>query len=96
MGLKALLCCAGGAAGLTLTAAQAVFLMEPAINPGLEAQAAARIHRLGRVPISSFRIVVSTLYSEGLREQIACFVDTSYPNELCLCACVQEGFQCAI
>lgn len=39
--------CAGGAAGLTLTAAQAVFLMEPAINPGLEAQAAARIHRLG-------------------------------------------------
>ncbi len=41
-------CYAGGAAGLTLTAAQAVFLMEPAINPGLEAQAAARIHRLGR------------------------------------------------
>ena len=38
---------AGGAAGLTLTVASAVFLMEPALNPGLEAQAAARIHRLG-------------------------------------------------
>ncbi len=38
---------AGGAAGLTLTVANAVFLMEPALNPGLEAQAAARIHRLG-------------------------------------------------
>ena len=43
---------AGGAAGLTLTAAQAVFLMEPAINPGLEAQAAGRIHRLGGSPAS--------------------------------------------
>jgi hypothetical protein len=37
----------GGAAGLTLTVANAVYLMEPALNPGLEAQAAARIHRLG-------------------------------------------------
>ena len=38
---------AGGAAGLTLTVANTVFLMEPALNPGLEAQAAARIYRLG-------------------------------------------------
>ena len=39
---------AGGAAGLTLTEANTVFLMEPALNPGLEAQAAARIYRLGQ------------------------------------------------
>ena len=38
---------AGGAAGLTLTVANTVFLMEPALNPGLEAQAASRIYRLG-------------------------------------------------
>ncbi|KAK9805443.1 hypothetical protein WJX73_007822 [Symbiochloris irregularis] len=38
----------GGAAGLTLTAASRVYLMEPSINPGLEAQAAGRVHRLGQ------------------------------------------------
>ena len=37
----------GGAAGLTLTAANTVFIMEPSLNPGLEAQAAGRVHRLG-------------------------------------------------
>lgn len=38
----------GGAAGLTLTAASTAFLLEPSLNPGLEAQAAARIYRLGQ------------------------------------------------
>lgn len=38
---------AGGAAGLTLTAATTAILLEPSLNPGLEAQAAARIWRLG-------------------------------------------------
>ena len=38
----------GGAAGLTLNVANTVFLMEPSLNPGIEAQAAARVHRLGR------------------------------------------------
>lgn len=37
----------GGAAGLTLTVAHTAFLLEPSLNPGLEAQAAARICRLG-------------------------------------------------
>lgn len=37
----------GGAAGLTLTVASTAFIMEPSLNPGLEAQAAARIYRLG-------------------------------------------------
>ena len=37
----------GGAAGLTLTVASHMFLMEPNLNQGLEAQAAARVYRLG-------------------------------------------------
>lgn len=32
----------GGAAGLTLTAASTAFILEPSVNPGMEAQAAAR------------------------------------------------------
>ena len=39
----------GGAAGLTLTVASHVFLLEPNLNPGLEAQAAARVYRLGKL-----------------------------------------------
>ncbi|GAQ77838.1 SNF2 domain containing protein [Klebsormidium nitens] len=38
----------GGAAGLTLTAASTAFILEPSVNPGMEAQAAARIHRLSQ------------------------------------------------
>lgn len=47
--LMAFLVCASSAcsAGLTLTVADTAFIMEPALNPGLEAQAAARIYRLG-------------------------------------------------
>lgn len=37
----------GGASGLTLTEAAASFLLEPSTDPGVEAQAAARIHRMG-------------------------------------------------
>ena len=39
----------GGASGLTLTVASHVFLMEPNLNPGLEAQAAGRVYRLGNL-----------------------------------------------
>jgi hypothetical protein len=37
-----------GAAGLNLTVATTAFILDPAPNPGLEAQAAARIYRLGQ------------------------------------------------
>ena len=37
-----------GAAGLNLTAAHHVVLMEPALNPGIEVQAIGRVHRLGK------------------------------------------------
>jgi hypothetical protein len=36
-----------GAAGLNLTCASHAYLMEPAMAPAIEAQAAARIYRLG-------------------------------------------------
>lgn len=39
---------ATAAVGITLTAANRVYLMEPCIDPGVEAQAAGRIHRLGQ------------------------------------------------
>lgn len=34
-----------GAAGLTLNVASCAYMLDPPLNPGLEAQAAARIHR---------------------------------------------------
>jgi SNF2 family DNA or RNA helicase len=36
-----------GAAGLNLTCASHAYIMEPAMSPAIEAQAAARIYRLG-------------------------------------------------
>ena len=37
-----------GGVGITLTAANRIFLMEPCLDPGQEQQAAGRIHRLGQ------------------------------------------------
>lgn len=46
--LLVVLSTSGGAAGLTLTEANTVVLLEPCLNPGLEAQAASRVARLGQ------------------------------------------------
>ena len=43
---------AGGAAGLTLTVADTIILMEPSLSISLEEQAAGRIQRLGAAAIS--------------------------------------------
>lgn len=48
-----------GAAGLTLTRANHVFLLEPSLDPGLEQQAVARVHRVGqRRPVRIHRLVI--------------------------------------
>ena len=36
------------AVGITLTSASRVYLFEPCVDPGMEAQAAGRVHRLGQ------------------------------------------------
>eukprot|EP00887_Chlorella_sp_A99_P005493 scaffold1.g5493.t1 len=61
----------GGAAGLTLTVATTAFILEPGLNPGLEAQAAARIYRLGQArPTRVVRILAcDTVESQVLEVQ---------------------------
>jgi E3 ubiquitin-protein ligase SHPRH len=43
-----LLSLGAAAAGLTLTRANHVFLLEPALDPAVEQQAVARVHRYGQ------------------------------------------------
>ena len=46
-----------GAAGLNLTAAHHVVLLEPQLTPGIETQAIGRVHRLGQThPVTVHRI----------------------------------------
>ncbi len=46
-----LFACVYTQAGLTLTEANTVFILEPSMDPGLEAQVAARVHRLGEAHV---------------------------------------------
>lgn len=49
-----------GAVGINLTQANRVFLMEPALNPALEAQAIGRVHRLGQKhKVEVLRLIMS-------------------------------------
>ena len=58
-----------GAAGLTLTHANHAFLMEPVLSPGLEAQAAARISRLGqRKPMRVVRFIAEDTVEQRVLE----------------------------
>lgn len=68
--LTVLLSSSSGAAGLTLTSASVAFLMEPCINPGLEAQASARIFRLGQTrPTRVIRLVAQDTVDLAVLEQ---------------------------
>jgi E3 ubiquitin-protein ligase SHPRH len=60
-----------GAQGLTLVRANNVFLLEPALDPSIEQQAIARVHRIGQQrPVRVTRLVVgSTIEEEVLRLQ---------------------------
>ena len=62
----------GGAAGLSLPAATHCVLLEPQLNPGLEAQAASRIHRLGQTrPTFVYRLVAGRTIDEPIVEEAA-------------------------
>jgi len=56
-----------GGVGLTLTAADTVVLVDPWWNPAVEAQAAARAHRLGQTrPVHVYRLVAAGSIEERL------------------------------
>ena len=62
----------GGAAGLTLTAAAHVVFLEPGLDPGLEAQARARVHRLGQArPVTVLRLAYGGTLEETLLDATA-------------------------
>jgi SNF2 family DNA or RNA helicase len=58
-----------GAVGINLTEANRVFLMEPALNPALEAQAIGRVHRLGQTKnVEITRFVVKDSIEERIQK----------------------------
>jgi superfamily II DNA or RNA helicase len=58
-----------GGVGITLHAAEYVFLMEPWWNPAVEEQAVARIHRIGQKNITTvYRVISKDSIEERMRE----------------------------
>jgi superfamily II DNA or RNA helicase len=56
-----------GGTGLTLTAADYVFLLDPWWNPAVEEQAAARAHRIGQTkPVFVYRLIAKDTVEERL------------------------------
>jgi E3 ubiquitin-protein ligase SHPRH len=59
-----------GAQGLTLVRANHVFLLEPALDPAVEQQAVARVHRIGQArPVRVVRLLAGPVEEEVLRVQ---------------------------
>jgi DNA repair and recombination RAD54-like protein len=59
-----------GNAGLTLTAANHLLLLEPCLSPHVEQQAAARIHRFGQLkPVTIHRLVAKGTIEELIWQQ---------------------------
>ena len=62
-----LLALKAGAAGLTLVQASNVFLLEPTIDPAVEQQAVARVHRIGQTrPVVCTRLLVRQTVEEAV------------------------------
>uniref|UniRef100_A0A7S0X4D7 Helicase C-terminal domain-containing protein n=2 Tax=Mantoniella antarctica TaxID=81844 RepID=A0A7S0X4D7_9CHLO len=58
-----------GAVGLTLTAATHVFILEPNMNPAVEAQAIGRAYRMGQTSaVSVYRMVVKGTVEERIQK----------------------------
>lgn len=67
-----------GAAGINLTEANRVFLMEPAMNPALEAQAVGRVYRLGqRKPVTVIRMRMKDSFETRLEKVLKRKFDTA-------------------
>ena len=61
-----------GAVGINLTAANHVFLLEPALNPALEAQAIGRAWRMGQKrPVTVKRLYVKGSIEERIMRVVA-------------------------
>ena len=81
---------ATAAVGITLTRATAVFLMEPALDPAQEAQAAGRIHRLGQtkeifIKRFAFRRTIDEAIAslhDKVRDGKIAIVDKEFPPEV--------------
>jgi SNF2 family DNA or RNA helicase len=58
-----------GGVGITLTAANHVFIMEPGWNPQAEEQAVDRVHRIGqRQPVRVLRLIADDTIEAGIRD----------------------------
>ncbi len=58
-----------GGAGLNLTAADYVFLLDPWWNPAVEAQAIDRTHRIGQTrPVTAYRLITRGTIEDKVRE----------------------------
>jgi hypothetical protein len=64
-----------GAVGINLTQANRVFLLEPAMNPSLEAQAIGRVHRLGQTRNVE---IVRLLMKDSIDTRITQLVDKKH------------------
>ena len=61
-----------GAVGITLTLASHVFLMEPVMNPALEAQAIGRSWRMGQLrPVTVHKLYIKDSVEERIMELVA-------------------------
>ncbi|KXZ46935.1 hypothetical protein GPECTOR_39g429 [Gonium pectorale] len=72
-----------GAAGLTLVRANHVFLLEPSLDPAIEQQAVARVHRIGQTrDVTVTRLLVDGSVEEAvmrmLREKQQLFMESAH------------------
>lgn len=89
-----LLCLGTAAAGLTLTRANHVFLLEPGLDPAVEQQAVARVHRYGQTrPVKIVRLLLqvsprdpSSALSNFLIESNVQFCSFACDRLQCLCS----------
>jgi hypothetical protein len=71
-----------GSAGLTLTAATRVYLLEPALDPAVEQQAVARVHRIGQ---EKEVVITRLLVTDTVEEEVGIFLysmEVSQPSFL--------------